>query len=206
MSYIIQGFLVGIAYVAPIGTQNLFVINTSLTQKRARILATAFIVMFFDISLSVACFYGVGAIVEKSIWIELLVALIGSLVVIWIGIGLVKSTGSMDSSSKTDIPLYKVIITACVVTWFNPQAIIDGTMLFGASRISLPGQPGLLFILGAALASAVWWLGLSTFVSLFKDKITPKVLRIVNIVCGTIIIFYGLKLLYSGVKMAKGLF
>lgn len=206
MSYIIQGFLVGIAYVAPIGTQNLFVINTSLTQKRMRILITALIVMFFDISLSVACFYGVGALVEKSLLIELLVGLVGSLFVLWIGIGLIRSKGSMEGDSKTDIPIMKVVLTACVVTWFNPQAIIDGTMLFGASRIALPGQSGMLFISGAALASATWWLGLSTFVSLFKDKITPKLLRIINIVCGIIIVFYGLKLFYSGIIMAKDYF
>lgn len=35
MMYFIQGLTIGFAYVAPIGLQNLFVINTALTQKRA---------------------------------------------------------------------------------------------------------------------------------------------------------------------------
>ncbi|MDO4176660.1 MAG: amino acid transporter, partial [Bacillota bacterium] len=38
MQYLIQGLILGFVYVAPIGTQNLFVINTALTQKRRRVL------------------------------------------------------------------------------------------------------------------------------------------------------------------------
>ena len=201
-TYLIQGFLIGIAYVAPIGTQNLFVINTALTQKRMRTLITALIVMFFDISLSVACYFGVGALMSASIWLELIVVGIGSLVVIWIGIGLVRSHDKMDNSTDVDMPILKVIGTACVVTWFNPQAIIDGTMLLGASKASIPDDMGLPFILGVSLASASWWIIMSMTVNLFRAKITDKTLRIVNVVCGTFIIFYGLKLLYSGIQMA----
>lgn len=201
MQYIIQGFLVGIVYVAPIGTQNLFVINTSLTQKRMKALATALIVMFFDISLSLACFFGVGAVTDRFPLLKNVILWIGSLIVIWMGIGVLRAKSSLDSDQDTSIPLYKVALTACAVTWLNPQALIDGTVLFGGAKALLSENAGLLFISGAALASAVWWLALSTFIGLFKDKITPKVLRIVNIVCGAFIIYYGFKLLLGGLKL-----
>ncbi len=51
----------GLAYVAPIGLQNLFVINSALTQSRHRAFLTALIVLFFDISLALARFFGIGA-------------------------------------------------------------------------------------------------------------------------------------------------
>ena len=50
MNIYLQGLTMGLAYVAPIGLQNLFVINTALTQKRSRVYLTALIVIFFDIS------------------------------------------------------------------------------------------------------------------------------------------------------------
>lgn len=53
--HFLQGLTMGLAYVAPIGLQNLFVINTALTQSRRRAAATALIVIFFDISLALAC-------------------------------------------------------------------------------------------------------------------------------------------------------
>lgn len=201
-TYIIQGFLLGMAYVAPIGTQNLFVINTALTQKRKRVLLTALIVCFFDVSLSVGCFFGIGALMEQSIWIELFVVLIGSLVVIWIGIGIFRSHDTMDTSVNTDLPVGKIIWTACVVTWFNPQALIDGTMLLGASRAAVPHEFQTPFILACAMASVVWWFGMSSIVNALSSKINDKTLRIVNIICGLFIIFYGGKLLYSGINIA----
>lgn len=44
--YFLQGLLMGLAYVAPIGVQNLYVINTALTQPRSRALLTALAVIF----------------------------------------------------------------------------------------------------------------------------------------------------------------
>ena len=41
----LQGLTIGLAYVAPIGMQNLFVINAALTQPRRRALLTALIVL-----------------------------------------------------------------------------------------------------------------------------------------------------------------
>ena len=46
----------GLAYVAPIGLQNLFVINSALTHTRKCALLTALIVIFFDVTLALACF------------------------------------------------------------------------------------------------------------------------------------------------------
>ena len=56
----------GLAYVAPIGLQNLFVINSALTHTRRRAILTALIVIFFDVTLALACFFGIGAIMPVS--------------------------------------------------------------------------------------------------------------------------------------------
>lgn len=125
MKYLLQGFTMGLAYVAPIGLQNLFVINTALTQKRSRAFITAFIVIFFDITLALACFFGIGSIMEKSKLLEMGILFIGSLIIVYIGIGLLKAKGTLNNSADVNISLIKVVTTACVVTWFNPQAIID---------------------------------------------------------------------------------
>ncbi|MEE1475671.1 LysE/ArgO family amino acid transporter [Fusobacterium sp.] len=203
MKYFLQGITMGLAYVAPIGLQNLFVINTALTQKRSRAYLTALIVIFFDVTLALAlaCFFGVGTIMEKSKLLELAILLVGSIIVIWIGIGLLRSKGSMESSTDVNVPILKVITTACVVTWFNPQAIIDGSMMLGAFRASLPKEEGLKFIAGVTSASCLWFTGITTFISVFSSKFTDKILRGINIVCGAVIVFYGLKLFYTFIQL-----
>lgn len=203
MIYFVKGLMLGFAYVAPIGVQNLFAVNTSLTQTKKRAYITAFIIMFFDITLSIACFLGAGAVMSASKWLELIIMGIGSLVVIYIGYSIIKSEANIDGNTDVDIPLAKVITTACVVTWFNPQALIDGTMLLGASKAAIPQAYGYVFILGVCVASASWWFGLTTIITLFKAKITSKIFRMINIVCGAFILFYGANLLWDFIKLAK---
>lgn len=205
MEFYLQGLTIGLAYVAPIGLQNLFVINSALTQKRGRAYLTALIVTFFDVTLMLACFFGVGAQMERFRWLQLGVLLVGSLIVCWIGIGLLRSKATLDTSrADVNMPVLKLAGKACVVTWFNPQALIDGTMLFGAFHASLPAGLELPFVMGAASASILWFSGITTLITLFSAKFNDKVLRVINIVCGCVIIFYGLKLLYNFIQMIAG--
>lgn len=197
----LQGLILGLAYVAPIGTQNMFVINTALTRPRRRALLTAFIVIFFDVTLALACFFGIGALMERFTWLQMVILLVGGAIVIWIGIGLLKDKPTMDGSVEVDIPLPKVAAKACVVTWFNPQAIIDGTMLFGGFRAGNPGGVSTQLILGSSTASFVWFLGITILISFFSARFSDKILRLINLVCGAIIIFYGAKLLFKFFQM-----
>ena len=201
MEIYLQGLTMGLAYVAPIGLQNLFVINTALTQPKRRVYLTALIVIFFDVTLGMACFFGVGAVMTAFPLLEKAILLIGSVIVIWIGQGLVRAHDTMDTSTKVDIPILKVISTACVVTWFNPQALIDGTMMLGAFKATLPDGMDFFFVGGFASASVLWFTGISTIISLFSAKFTDKTLRIINVICGAVIIFYGFKLLWSFIQM-----
>ena len=191
----LQGLAIGLAYVAPMGMQNLFVINSALTQPRRRALLTALIVIFFDITLAMACFFGAGALMERFELLRLGVLLVGGAIVVWIGMGLLRERPTMHTDVDVNIPLPKVVAKACVVTWFNPQALIDGTMLFGGFRASNPGGVSLQLILGSATASVLWFLGIAVLISCFSARFNDKILRVINVLCGLVIIFYGAKLI-----------
>ena len=201
MNIYLQGLTMGLAYVAPIGLQNLFVINSALTQKRSRVYLTALIVIFWDISLGLSCFLGAGALMQALPWLQKVILAVGSLIVIWIGIGLLRSKARLEGGRDVNVPVWKLITSAFVVTWLNPQAIIDGTMMLGAFRASLPAGTDAYFICGFGSASILWFLTLSTVVSLLGSKFNEKVLNVINKVCGAVIIFYGLKLAWSFIKM-----
>lgn len=91
MEYFLQGLTMGLAYVTPIGLQNLFVINSALTHTRRCALLTALIVIFFDVTLAFACFFGIGAVMQRYEWLQIIILLAGSFIVIYIGIGLLKA-------------------------------------------------------------------------------------------------------------------
>lgn len=191
----------GLAYVAPIGLQNLFVINSALTHTRRRALLTAWIVIFFDVTLALACFFGIGAVMERYQWLQMVILCVGSLIVIYIGIGLLRAKAEEIDRSKTTDSIRKTISSACVVTWFNPQAIIDGTMMLGAFHVTLPAQQSIPFISGVGIASCLWFTGITLAISLFSDRFNAKTLRMINLVCGVIIIFYGCKLMWNFIQL-----
>ncbi len=201
MGYYLQGLTMGLAYVAPIGVQNMFVINSALTHRRRRALLTALIVIFFDVTLALACFFGVGAVMQRYAWLQPTILLVGSLIVVYIGVGLLRSKPGEIEQLRAEVSIGKTIYSACVVTWFNPQAILDGTMLFGAFHASLPPSQSTPFITGVMSASCLWFTGITLLISLFSSHFNAKVLRIINIVCGCIIVFYGAKLLWTFVNM-----
>ena len=201
MNIFLQGLTMGLAYVAPIGMQNLFVINSALTNKRQRALLTALIVIFFDITLSLACFFGIGTIMQKFKWLQMVILCVGSLIVIYIGISLLRAKTQDLEKDQPTMSIKKTISSACVVTWFNPQAIIDGTMMLGAFHVTLAAGQETPFITGVACASFSWFIGLTFLISLISSKFNAKVMRWINIVCGVIIIGYGLKLFVSFVQM-----
>ena len=201
MNIFLQGLTMGLAYVAPIGMQNLFVINSALTNKRKRALLTALIVIFFDITLSLACFFGIGTIMQKFKWLQMVILCVGSLIVIYIGISLLRAKTQDLEKDQPTMSIKKTISSACVVTWFNPQAIIDGTMMLGAFHVTLAAGQETPFITGVACASSSWFIGLTFLISLISSKFNAKVMRWINIVCGVIIIGYGIKLFVSFVQM-----
>lgn len=195
ISIYFQGLSLGLAYVAPIGMQNLFVINSAMSQKLRRAIATALIVIFWDISLALACFLGVGALMEALPWLQKIILGCGGLLVIYIGVGLVRSKADLSGGKDVNQPLWKIVGSAFIVTWLNPQALIDGTLMLGAFRASLPigGDP--YFITGFASASFLWFGFLAIVVHALGSKINSVVLTWLNRICGVVIILYGIKLL-----------
>ena len=195
MDFYLQGLALGLAYVAPIGMQNLFVINSALTQTRLRALATALIVIFFDVTLALACFFGIGLVMQKYPPVQLGILLLGGLVVMYIGVSLLKSSVRQIGGAQ-QMPLGKTVWAACVVTWFNAQAVIDGTMLLGAFKASMTEAQSLHFLFGVLSASCLWFVTLAMVVSLAGSLVTPRVLGVINKICGAVIAVYGLRLLW----------
>lgn len=197
MLNLFKGLLFGIAYVAPIGMQNLYVINTALGQPKRRAYLITMIVILFDISLSLACFFGVGQLLASVPLLKMLLWLCGGSFVAVLGVQLMRSSATPIDVDATPTTFHyrKAIAAAFAIAWLNPQAILDGTLLLGAFRASLPGVKGDLFVSGVALSSFIWFTGLTTIVSLLKSQLNAKILTWINRICGVVMLGYAIKLL-----------
>lgn len=200
LRYFFQGFVLGLAYVAPIGMQNLYVINTSSRTNRLRAYQVALITIGFDVSLAMACFFGIGALLSRFPTLRVAFLLAGSFAMSVIGFTLLRSKVDTTVHAELNLPLPRVAVICFAVTWLNPQAIIDGSLLLGGFRASLSPASSTLFIAGVVTASFVWFISLATIVSSLRHLVSDRLLRAINLACGVMLIGFGLKLAHDLIK------
>ena len=184
----------------PSGSRTCLSSTPPSTSPRRRALLTALVVVFFDVSLALACFFGVGAVMEAFPAVGMVVLLVGSVIVLAIGIGLLRTKAATDKSGQEGpwptSPGPKQPSPPCGHLG-NPQALIDGTgRCWGLSSL-LPAAQSAPFIGGVGLASCLWFTGVTLVISLFRRKFTPRSWCGSNRVCGAVILVYGGRLLQS---------
>jgi len=191
---IFQGYMLGLAYLVPIGMQNMYVINTASKSTGRRVFQIALIASILDILLAMACFYGIGLILERVAIFKTAMLGIGGIVVLLIGLKLIFSKVEVLEEIEDEYGIGKLAAMLFAVTWLNPQALIDGTFLLGGFKALLSAAESPFFIGGVALASVSWFFGLAYGVYFLKRFMTPKVLRIINVLCGSMLVFFGMRL------------
>lgn len=196
-SVMAKGFLVGLAYLVPIGMQNLYVIQAGLTQSKKRMYFVVFTTVFFDILLGLAGFFGMGLLFKQNETIKIILLLGGGAFVVLMGISIIKSKPSFELQNTTYDGRLKVILACFLVTWANPQAVLDSTLLFGSSRAGLTGELVNYFIIGTSLASLGWFFSIGTLSHLLKSIFQQKVLRAINMICGIVLVYYGIHLIHQ---------
>lgn len=196
----LRGILVGFAFVAPIGMQNIYMFNNALSNKMSKALLYNFLVWFCDALFSFAAFYGIGALISANEIVKIIVMLVGGALTSYIGFNIIRSAKqtAIGSDSKKQT-LKQALMTALIVSWGNPQAMIDGTMMLGASRATLTFEQSILFITGVVTASFIWDHGITIGFNLLRDKLPKKFLLTINLISGIIVAVYGLYLILTGI-------
>jgi len=199
--YFFEGLLLGCAYAMPIGVQNIFVIHSAVTQKLRVSYLAALFVSIVDISLSVACFYGVGLIVEKVPVMRICLFVAGATFLFYYGYKLLLSDAQISLEERAiTLSKWEIARKAFILTWFNPQALLDGSILFGSYRSSLPREVLFPFLAGVILASPLWFFTLTSMIGRVKAIFSGRVFTGINRACGIILIIFAIKLFSSFIR------
>lgn len=87
----LRGILVGFAFVAPIGMQNIYMFNNALSNKMSKALLYNFLVWFVTLLFSFAAFYGIGALISANEIVKIIVMLVGGALTSYIGFNIIRS-------------------------------------------------------------------------------------------------------------------
>ena len=187
--------MAGFAYVMPIGAQNIFLIHSSMKLGAPKNLLVASYVFLADLSLAFICFFGVGQILTSSFILRIILSLLGSLVLFMMGYKLITSSQVTEVGEEQKIGT-GYLKKAVLVTYANPQAIIDGALIYGALRATYSSGSLASFFMGNVTASILWFGGLSTTVAVFKNTKVLSNLKWVERVCGVLMLLMGAKVIW----------
>lgn len=196
MHIFLDGFFLGLAYAMPIGSQNVFVIGSALSQKLPQSYVTAAVVSIVDMILGLACLLGVGKLLIQYNVIRMACFFIGAFFLFYLATQLILTKEMNFEITGKSLNFKKIVQNCVLLTWLNPQAIIDGSLLFGTYRAALSSNELLTFSCGIILASPLWFFSLTTMVGYFGQKMSKKAIRNINIVCAIMLYLLAINLLF----------
>ena len=197
MATSLQGFLLGLAMIIPIGAQNAFVLSRGI--HRNHHLLTATLCCFCDLILiGIGVFGGANLLAASPIGLALL-TWGGVLFLVWFGVRSLGSAWRGQGAALADSPqlmgVKSVLAMTLGVTLLNPHVYLDTLMLLGSlgSQFAEPLRPA--FAAGAMLASLVWFYGLALGAAALSPWLARgRVQRVIDALVGLIMLGLALQL------------
>ncbi len=193
LSFFFKGLLVGFSIAAPVGPIGVLCIRRALAYGRM----TGFISGLGAASADAAygCIAGFGLtiisnfLVSQQVWLKI----IGGIFLCYLGIKTFLEKPAKEPAKSTQVA--GAYASTFFLTLTNPMTILSFLAVFAglglANTTGSYGDAGLL-VVGVFLGSALWWLLLANSVSLFREKLSDRILKWINRISGMIILVFGL--------------
>lgn len=160
----LAGLLLGASLIVAIGAQNAFVLRQGLL--RAHRLPVALFCAMSDAVLIAAGVGGLGAAISQHPRLLAIMACAGALMLLWYGVKALHRAFHpevlLPDTAGNTRHLWQVLGTCAGFTWLNPHVYLDTVLLIGSLASAWPLMlPRLLFAVGAASASFIWFFALA---------------------------------------------
>lgn len=189
-----QALLVGLLIAAPVGPIGLLTINRTLDQGRAAGLATGLGAACADAAYGAVGAFGVTQVIDWLVGAKVFLAMGGGAMLLWMAWNIYTqplATQAAALPSRTE--LLRCFAGTFVLTLSNPATILSFIAVFasmaGASARQLSALP---MVTGVWMGSALWWLGLTTFVGIWRESFSPSWRKRINHLSGALLAGFAL--------------
>ena len=157
----ISGFLISISLILALGPQNVFVLRQGLL--RSHVFASCLVCSISDALLIAAGVLGVGLFITQIEGLAVWMSIGAAIFLIFYGCLRIKSALNpkgleIDDSESKD--LWSTMLAGLAFTYLNPHVYVDTLLLIGGASSSYAGDDKLMFGIGAATASFVFFFSL----------------------------------------------
>jgi threonine/homoserine/homoserine lactone efflux protein len=205
--FLLRGIILGFSIAAPVGPIGVLCIRRTLAEGRGSGLASGLGAATADAIYG--CVAGLGLtfissyLVSQQVWLRL----VGGAFLCYLGIRTFLARPADQAAPAQGNGLIGAYGSTFLLTLTNPMTILSFAAAFaGLGLADTGGEYGsaATLVLGVFLGSTLWWLGLSSVVSLLRARLNARALRWVNRASGVIIAGFGLIALLSLVYVGPG--
>jgi threonine/homoserine/homoserine lactone efflux protein len=187
-----RGAVLGFTIAAAVGPISLLVMRRTLAEGRAYGLASGLGVATADAVYGAVAAFGLTAVSSLLVDARRPLGLIGGVFLLWLAWRTFRSVPSVAAAERLAPRGGRDLVAAWAsllgLTLTNPMTILSFAALFvglGIAGGDLVGAT--LLTAGVWAGSAAWWAVLTTVVARLRGRLTPRVMRWVNVVSGAVI-------------------
>jgi threonine/homoserine/homoserine lactone efflux protein len=202
LSFFIRGLLIGLSIAAAVGPMSILCIQRTLNKGQLYGLVSGLGIATADGVYGSIAAFGLTLItnflIHEQIWIRLL----GGLFLIYLGVKTILSKPSERAAvlnAKTNSYLGAYASTF-LLTLTNPLTILSFAAIFagiGVGSASKSFFSAAIVVLGVFSGSTLWWIILTSGISLLRKKFDLRWLLWINRISGAIITLFGIGSLLS---------
>jgi threonine/homoserine/homoserine lactone efflux protein len=194
LHFLAKGLAIGFSIAAPVGPIGVLCIRRSLAEGPGVGLATGLGAATADALYACVAAFGLTAVSSFLIQWQFWLGLIGGLFLFYLGIRTFVSAPVEAVQAREKSGLLSAYLSTVFLTLTNPATLFSFLAVFaglGLGAIASYSAAGFM-VLGVFSGSALWWLLLSNGVGLFRGRLNPSSMRIVNRVSGITLFAFGL--------------
>jgi threonine/homoserine/homoserine lactone efflux protein len=193
LTIFLKGIIIGFAMAVPIGPIGILCIRKTLTEGRLHGLIIGFGAATADLLYGCVAAFGLkvvsNTLVSQRIWIRLA----GGALLIYLGVRTFRARHVKPNIPITSSGILRSYLTTFFLTLTNPLTVFAFIAVFAALGLGngLGYFSASTLVAGVFIGSCLWFLSLSSGVTLFRKKFDKAGLRWVNRIAGILIIISG---------------
>jgi len=204
----VQGVVLGFSIAAPVGPIGVLCIRRTLQNGFKSGLASGLGAASADAVYGAIAAAGLTLaadfLVKQQAWLGVL----GGAFLLFLGVRTFRSPPpEADGGDTEENKLGGDYLSTFFLTLSNPITIFSFMALFGGLSVgsgSVFKASAFVLVLGVFSGSALWWLALSTGVSLLRNRLSGGMMRWVNHITGIVMLTFGVVVLWRALALLLG--
>ena len=199
IEFLIKGLVIGLAIAAPVGPIGVLCIRRTLADGRLVGLLTGMGAATADGVYGAVAAFGLTAVTDLLTGQGPWLGVAGGLFLCYLGVRTFMAAPAQAAASPARAgALFAIFSSTFVLTLTNPTTILSFVAIFAGLGLGNTGGDyfaASIMVSGVLVGSALWWLGLSGAVSMFRKRVDARAMRAINRLSGLLIGGFGVSAL-----------